>query len=122
MEERRGGTPDGRATRRPIGLCTRVVQARGLRRAHAAIGLATPYLYNLPAGATRDVGNPPSGVGNPVSGDPNAFMLYYGSRYSGKLFTPTFNQDSSLAVGAGWDDVTGVGTPYAPSFVSALGQ
>jgi subtilase family serine protease len=88
----------------------------------APTGLATPYLYSLPAGATRDVGNPPSGTGNAVAGDSNAFMLNYGSRYSGKLYLPTFNQDSSLAVSTGWDDVTGVGTPYAPAFVSALGQ
>jgi len=82
-------------------------------------GLASQYLYNLPPGAVHDVTNP-SGVGNPVSGDPNAFSLYYGSRYSGSFFNPTFNQDSSLAVGTGWDDVTGVGSPNAPAFVAAL--
>jgi subtilase family serine protease len=83
-------------------------------------GLASQYLYNLPSGAVHDVTSP-SGVGNPVAGDPNAFSLYYGSRYSGRFFNPTFNEDSSLAVAAGWDDVTGVGTPDAPAFVAALG-
>lgn len=82
-------------------------------------GLASQYIYNLPAGAVHDVTNP-SGVGNPVSGDPNAFSLYYGSRYSGSFFNPIFNQDSSLAVGTGWDDVTGVGSPNAAAFVAAL--
>lgn len=92
------------------------------RTAHGmgSAGLVTQYLYNLPAGAVHDVTNPPSGVGNAVNGDPNAFSLYYGSRYSGSFFNPTFNEDSSLAVGAGWDDVTGVGTPDAPGFVAAL--
>ena len=71
-------------------------------------GLASQYLYNLPTNAVHDVSNTSS------------FSLYYGSRYSGSFFTPTFNQDSSLAVGAGWDDVTGVGTPDAPAFVVAL--
>lgn len=82
-------------------------------------GLASQYLYNLPGTALNDVSNPPS-VGNPVTGDTNAFSLYYGSRYSGRFFVPTFNQDSSLAVGTGWDDVTGVGSPNAPGFVAAL--
>jgi subtilase family serine protease len=71
-------------------------------------GLASQYLYNLPTGAVHDVSNTSS------------FSLYYGSRYSGSFFQPTFNQDSSLAVGTGWDDVTGVGTPDAPAFVAAL--
>ena len=84
-------------------------------------GLASQYLYNLPSGAVRDVSNPPSGVGN-ADGDPNSFSLYYGSRYSGSFFNPTFNEDSSLAVGTGWDDVTGVGSPNAPDFVAALGH
>ena len=86
-------------------------------------GLVTQYLYqNLPANALRDVSSPPSGVGNPTPSDPNSMFLYYGSRYSGSFFTVTFNEDSSLATGAGWDDVTGVGSPYAPGFVTALGH
>ena len=87
----------------------------------APAGLASQYLYNLPSGAVRDVSSPPTGVGNP-DGDPNSFLLNYGSRYSGSFFNPTFNQDSSLATGAGWDDVTGVGSPSAPGFVAALGH
>jgi subtilase family serine protease len=71
-------------------------------------GLASQYLYNLPTNAVHDVSNTSS------------FSRYYGSRYSGSFFQPAFNQDSSLAVGTGWDDVTGVGTPDAPAFVAAL--
>jgi subtilase family serine protease len=91
------------------------------RTAHgkSLAGLASQYLYNLPAGALHDVTNP-SGKGIPVPGDPNAFSLYYGGYYSGGFFNPTFNQDTSLAVGSGWDDVTGVGSPNAPAFVAAL--
>lgn len=83
-------------------------------------GLAAQYLYNLPSGAVRDVSTPPAGVGNAVAGDSNSFALYYGSRYSGTFFSPTFDEDSSLTATSGWDDTTGVGTPYAPSFVAAL--
>ena len=32
----------------------------------------------------------------------------------------TFNQDSSLAVGPGWDDVTGFGSP-SPKYINAFG-
>jgi subtilase family serine protease len=102
------------------GIMALVDQARASHGMGPA-GLASQWLYNLPAGAVHDVSNP-SGVGNPVAGDPNSFSLFYGSRYSGSFFNPTFNEDSSLAVGAGWDDVTGVGTPNAPAFVAALSQ
>ena len=83
-------------------------------------GLAAARLYSAPASAYQDVTNPPAGVGNLIAGSPNAFTLYYGSRYSGRFYPITFNQDSSLAVGAGWDDVTGLGTPSAPAFVAVL--
>jgi hypothetical protein len=32
----------------------------------------------------------------------------------------TFNHDSSLAIGPGWDDVTGLGTPNA-GWLTAIG-
>jgi subtilase family serine protease len=88
-----------------------------------ATGLATPHLYAVGAGAYNDITNPPAGVGNPTpDAAANAFALYYGSRYSGSLFFPTFNQDSSLAVSGGWDDVTGLGTPHGATFVNAMGS
>jgi subtilase family serine protease len=86
----------------------------------APMGLASQYLYDLPGDAVHDVTAPPTGVGNPVDGDSTSMSLYYGSPYSGSLFSVRFNQDSSLATGEGWDDVTGVGTPIAPAFVIAL--
>lgn len=101
------------------GIMALVDQARA-KNGLAPTGLAAQYLYNLPTGAVRDVSNPGAAVGNPVPGDATAFSLYYGSRYSGSFFNPTFNEDSSLHVAQGWDDVTGVGTPYTPAFVQAL--
>jgi subtilase family serine protease len=101
------------------GVMALVDQARANKGLDHA-GLAAQYLYNLPSGAVRDVSTPPAGVGNAVAGDSNAFALYYGSRYSGTFFSPSFDQDSSLTATSGWDDTTGVGTPYAPSFVAAL--
>jgi subtilase family serine protease len=103
------------------GMSALVDQARA-DAGQAPMGLASQYLYGLlGTPAVRDVAAPPSGVGNMVQGDRNSMALYYGSRYSGSLFSVRFNQDSSLATGAGWDDVTGVGTPNAPAFVGALG-
>jgi subtilase family serine protease len=101
------------------GVSALVDQARAMH-GQAPMGLASQWLYNLPAGAMRDVTAPPAGAGNPVPGDPNAMAQFYGSRYSGTLFNVTFNEDSSLATSGGWDDVTGVGAPYAPGFVAAL--
>ncbi len=101
------------------GIMALVDQARANKGLDHA-GLAAQYLYNLPAGAVRDVSTPPTAVANAVAGDSNSFALYYGSRYSGRLFSPTFDEDSSLTATSGWDDTTGVGTPYAPSFVAAL--
>lgn len=87
----------------------------------APAGLASQYEYGLPGSALNDVSNPPN-VGNPTPGDLNSISLYYGSRYSGSFFSVSFNEDSSLATGAGWDDVSGVGSPNAPGFVAALGH
>jgi subtilase family serine protease len=101
------------------GISALVDQARAMH-GKAPMGLASQWLYNLPAGAVRDVTAPPDGTGNAVTGDPDAMAQFYGSRYSGSLFNVTFNQDSSLATASGWDDVTGVGAPYAPAFVAAL--
>ncbi len=108
------------------GVMALVDQARANKGLDHA-GLAAQYLYNLPSGAVRDVSTPPAGVGNAVAGGSNAaaggsnaFALYYGSRYTGKIYVPTFDQDSSLTATSGWDDTTGVGTPYGPSFVAAL--
>jgi subtilase family serine protease len=84
-------------------------------------GLASQYLYNLPSGAVRDIVPPTFGVANPSSAaGSDSRSLFYGSFFSGSLFNVGFNADSSLDTAPGWDDVTGVGTPYAPAFIAAL--
>jgi subtilase family serine protease len=102
------------------GIMADVDQARAAN-GHGPAGLASQYLYNLPAGAVRDV-RPPS-FGNPnesTAGTPDSRSLFYGSFFSGSLFNLGFNADTSLDTSTGWDDVTGVGSPVAPAFVNAL--
>ncbi len=90
------------------------------------IGLTAPYLYNsystlVAANALRLVIPPHqiiSGATNPPSGAPlSAFTLTVNN------VAQTFSWDSSLTVGPEhqfWNDVVGVGTPYAPSFVPTM--
>jgi subtilase family serine protease len=102
------------------GIMADVDQARA-QAGHGPAGLASQYLYDLPAGAVTDV-TPPT-FGNPnTSGaaGPDSRSLWYGSFYSGSLFDLGFNADTSLDTATGWDDVTGVGSPVAPAFVTAL--
>jgi subtilase family serine protease len=102
------------------GIMADVDQARAAAGDGPA-GLASQYLYDLPAGAVRDV-LPPT-FGNPnesAAGGPDSRSLWYGSFYSGSLFNVGFNADTSLDTAPGWDDVTGVGSPVAPAFVNAL--
>lgn len=86
-----------------------------------SLGLASAALYNLPSGAVRDITNP-HGIGNPIPGlaNPNGFQLYEVNKNSGELMGVIFNQDGILTLETGWDDITGVGTPYAPVFVPAV--
>jgi subtilase family serine protease len=46
--------------------------------------------------------------------------LHYRGTSSGSIYNVLFNQDTSLKVGPGWDDVTGVGTPNGQSFINAM--
>ncbi len=59
-------------------------------------------------GSPKDAGNVRSDY---VNGEDASDGLLYSVR--------TFNQDSSLAVRRGWDDVTGVGSPNA-SWLTSL--
>ena len=87
----------------------------GDRRRRALILTILQYLYSLPSGAVRDtVPNQPV---NPVPGTDGQFVLHY----TGSLFAETIGADTSLRSSAGWDEMTGVGTPLAPGFVAALG-
>ena len=102
------------------GIMADVDQARAAAGDGPA-GLASQYLYDLPAGAVRDV-TPPA-FGNPntsAAAGADSRSLWYGSFYSGSLFDLGFNADTSLDTATGWDDVTGVGSPVAPQFVAAL--
>ena len=102
------------------GIMADVDQARAAA-GHGPAGLASQYLYDLPAGAVRDIVAP--SFGNPnesAAAGPDSRSLFYGSFYSGSLFNVGFNSDTSLDTATGWDDVTGVGSPVAPAFVAAL--
>jgi subtilase family serine protease len=132
-EEGYGGT--SLATPLFAGIMADVDQARAAA-GHGPAGLASQYLYNLPAGAVRDVLSPaptatdvtpptlsPLTFGHPNSSaaaGPDSTALWYGSFHSGSLFDAGFNSDTSLDTAPGWDDVTGVGSPVAPQFVAAL--
>jgi hypothetical protein len=85
-------------------------QAMGGRR----IGFANPYIYSLARsrGAYYDV-TPQGDAGNVRADFKNGYNETGGLRYTVR----TFNQDSSLTTGRGWDDVSGVGSPNLDSYV-----
>jgi subtilase family serine protease len=73
------------------------------------IGFASPLIYGLYHGHANvyyDV-TPQGDPGNIRSDFINTLNVSGGVRYTVR----TFDQDSSLTTGRGWDDVTGVGTP-----------
>ncbi|HEY3531399.1 MAG TPA: S53 family peptidase [Nocardioides sp.] len=118
VEEQWGGT----SLSSPLfaGLMADVDQARAAVGDGPA-GLASQYVYDLPQGAIRDALPPTFDNPNPsAAAGPGSRSLYYGSFNSGSFFNVGFNADTSLGTTSGWDDVTGVGTPYAPRFVEAL--
>jgi hypothetical protein len=70
---------------------------------------AAPLIYSLPTGAFHDITHIPGAVvradyANSENG--NAGILYY---------VRTFDKQFTLATTAGYDDVTGRGTPNDPS-------
>jgi len=56
----------------------------------------------------------------PLDGTTSYISAFYNSPFSTRWYVITFGTDSSLQTGAGWDDVTGVGTPNGANFVNAL--
>jgi subtilase family serine protease len=118
-------------------LWTIANQAAGSK---APLGQAAPMLYSLPAGAITDVTaysnswdvsgkifNPPqpalvesaSDLAQPLENTTSFFSaLYHGS--STRWYDLTFGTDSSLVVGPGWDNVTGLGTPHGLHFVQEV--
>jgi subtilase family serine protease len=77
-------------------------------------GQTAPALYTsgvLGTSALHDVNGVPSFAQN---------GLHYRGTSSGSIFDVTFNQDTSLTTSAGWDNVTGVGSPNGQSFITAM--
>jgi subtilase family serine protease len=92
------------------------VQALTQQRAGRRLGFINPALYKARPGLFLDVTGPGPDAGNVradyVDGtDPSGGLSYT---------VRTFDQDSSLAVGPGWDDVTGLGAP-SPKYIKAFG-
>lgn len=107
------------------------------QKAGHGLGQAAPLVYNLPAAAVSDI--VPVGSANNVTGVINGSTIetadalagpldgtttYYSTLFQSPASTRwdvfTFGTDSSLATAAGWDNVTGVGTPSGWNFVNAL--
>jgi subtilase family serine protease len=83
------------------------------------IGFASPMIYALHhwhSDIYYDV-TPQGDPGNIRSDFKNGLNLSGGIRYTVR----TFNQDSSLTTGPGWDDVSGVGSPTA-AYIALVNQ
>ena len=83
------------------------------------IGFANPLIYHLYRGHNDvyfDV-TPQGDTGNVRNDFLNGLNASGGTRYSVR----TFDQDSSLTTGPGWDDVTGVGAPTA-AYIAMVNQ
>jgi subtilase family serine protease len=79
-----------------------------LQQSGTGIGLLNPVIYdNATTGAFTDVKGTPKDAGVVRVDYVNNLSASGGLRYSVR----TFNQDSSLKVTKGWDNVTGVGSP-----------
>jgi len=76
-------------------------------------GFINPTLYLMRGtGGLRD-----------VTGGHQSLAVLRNALVGGKIVTRlrSIERDSSLATTLGWDPVTGLGSPYAPAFVAALG-
>jgi subtilase family serine protease len=79
------------------------------------VGLLNPTIY-AHTGAFTDVTGPGADAGNVRADFANGVDASGGLLYSVR----TFDQDSSLTVTRGWDDVTGLGSPN-PGWLTAIG-
>jgi hypothetical protein len=105
------------------------------------LGLAAPFLYDLPSDAITDVidetssknvtgtiFNPPASpqtvtaddLAEPLENTVNYVSAMYNSPFSTRWFVLTFGTDTSLTTAPGWDNVTGLGTPNGLKFVQAV--
>jgi hypothetical protein len=81
-----------------------------LQNAGGGIGLLNPTIYSQAGSGTyTDVNGTPKGADNVRVDYANGVDPTDGLLYSVR----TFNQDSTLKVARGWDDVTGIGSPNA---------
>jgi subtilase family serine protease len=91
--------------------------ALALQHAGSAVGLLNPRIYaNAATGVFTDVTGPGLDPGNVRVDFANSLDASDGLLYSVR----TFDQDTSLAVAPGWDDVTGLGSPNS-GWLTALG-
>ena len=81
--------------------------ALAVQKAGHRAGLLNPVIYRTRARAFTDVAGSAADAGNVRSDFVNGIDGTDGTVYSVR----TFDQDSSLAISKGWDDVTGVGVP-----------
>jgi subtilase family serine protease len=109
------------------------------QEAGVPLGQAAPYLYALPTGTIHDINVVSSSTnvrgtvkdstgatyyssnyiaGNPPEGFYSAFWEYPDE--ADTWYVLTFGTDSSLKVGPGWDNVTGLGVPNAKAFADAF--
>jgi subtilase family serine protease len=91
--------------------------ALAFQHAGGGVGLLNPTIYaNARSGAFTDVSGPGRDAGNVRADYANGINAAGGLLYSVR----TFDQDSSLTVTPGWDDVTGLGSPN-PGWLTAIG-
>ena len=105
------------------------------------LGQAAPYLYSLTGSAITDVldvtsihnvvgviSNPPNpqvyesadDLAGPLDGTTNYISALFQSPASTRWDVFTFGTDTSLTTGAGWDNVTGLGTPNGIQFIKQV--
>jgi len=86
------------------------MSALTLQHAGGALGLLNPIIYGQAnKGTFTDIKGAPADAGNVRVDFNNSLNPADGLTYTVR----TFNQDSSLAITKGWDDVTGIGSPNA---------
>jgi len=111
--------------------------------AGTTLGQAAPYLYKLHGGAISDVTDltfaslfnvfgiifdppaaptfeSPNSLAGPLQNTTDYVSALFQSSTSTRWDVFTFGTDSSLTVGFGWDNVTGVGTPNGVPFVAQV--
>jgi hypothetical protein len=122
------------------GLWAIANQAAG---AEAPLGNAAPYMYQLAGNAIFDIKavssphnvsghiyDPPSppayespaALSAPLDGTTRFVNALYHNAFSSRWYVLSFGTDTSLTVGNGWDNVTGVGAPNGLPFVQAVAK